>query len=168
MDDTGIAYNMYLGLVSKNKIDVNRVHEVYKKLLQRHEVLRYGFFEENNCIVQKVFDLDEINSDIEVVYKKIENKECEVEELRNFVQPFNLEIPPLFRIKVIITPGSQDIILFNLHHIVADGMSTEILKEEFIQLYFGKNLEDIELCYKDFCVWSKKNEWSVEKNFWKN
>lgn len=167
LDDTGIAYNMYLGLVSKNKIDVNRVHEVYKKLLQRHEVLRYGFFEENNCIVQKVFDLDEINSDIEVVYKKIENKECEVEELRNFVQPFNLESPPLFRIKVIITPGSQDIILFNLHHIVADGMSTEILKEEFIQLYFGKNLEDIELCYKDFCVWSKKNEWSVEKNFWK-
>lgn len=167
LDDIGVAYNMYLGLVSKNKININRVRTVYKTLLQRHEILRYGFFEGNNCIVQKVFKLNQIDSDIEVQYKKIENEDAEIEELKKFVKPFDLQKPPLFKVKVIITPDSKDLIFFNIHHIVADGISTEILQKEFTRLYFGKALDDAELCYKDFCVWSKKHDWRNAKKFWK-
>ncbi|TKI90447.1 polyketide synthase, partial [Bacillus cereus] len=48
---------------------------------------------------------------------------------------------------------NQYLLLFDLHHIIADGVSLAKLEKEFIDLYSGKALEPIKIQYKDYANW---------------
>ncbi|MCP4216365.1 MAG: hypothetical protein GY765_17075, partial [bacterium] len=75
-----------------------------------------------------------------------------------FFRPFELSKPPLLRVAVIEkhhtdpTAGER-FILVDMHHIITDGTSQEILTREFFELYTGKTLPPLKLQYKDYAEW---------------
>jgi hypothetical protein len=73
--------------------------------------------------------------------------------------PFDLQNPPLFR-SVLIKQNHQEFgFIYNMHHIVSDGWSMQILEKEFNLFYesylSGKEsqLEPLKLQYSDFVAW---------------
>ncbi|MCP4151420.1 MAG: amino acid adenylation domain-containing protein, partial [bacterium] len=48
--------------------------------------------------------------------------------------------------------------MVDMHHIISDGISNEILKKDFAALYRGKQLAPLEIQYKDYSEWRKSKK----------
>lgn len=48
--------------------------------------------------------------------------------------------------------------MYDMHHIISDGVSMEIFVEEFVRLYGGEQLEPLRIQYKDYTVWQHSQE----------
>ena len=48
-------------------------------------------------------------------------------------------MPPLIRVGVINIEEDRNIIIFDIHHIISDGISVAILTKEFSDLYSDKS-----------------------------
>jgi amino acid adenylation domain-containing protein len=98
---------------------------------------------------------------VQVVHDDVE---CEIEEARvsedeidraidAFVKPFDLGHAPLLRFKILIREDDRFTILSDIHHIICDGASREVLARDLISLYGGQTLQPFEITYKDYVVW---------------
>ena len=56
--------------------------------------------------------------------------------------------------------------MFDLHHIVTDGMSTGRFIKEFMALYNKETLADDIRQYKDYSEWMRTKELSIQRNYW--
>lgn len=52
----------------------------------------------------------------------------------------------------------RHILMYDMHHIISDGVSMEIFVEEFVRLYGGEQLEPLRIQYKDYTVWQHSQE----------
>lgn len=91
-------------------------------------------------------------------------------EQDGLIKPFNLRQNPLFRVQVIHQPANRHLLFIDMHHIITDGLSQEIIVEEFARLYGGMNLPELTIQYKDYAVWQREFLNSVEfrqqEQFW--
>ena len=87
-------------------------------------------------------------------YEKDEKSAKEI--VTDFVKPFDLSKAPLLRVSLIKTGKARYILMLDMHHIITDGISHEILTQEFISLYSGERLPDLRLQYKDYAQWQHK------------
>ncbi|MCP4152731.1 MAG: AMP-binding protein, partial [bacterium] len=46
----------------------------------------------------------------------------------------------------------------DMHHIISDGASLEILGGEFLSLVAGETLSPLQLCYRDYAAWQSSSE----------
>ena len=82
---------------------------------------------------------------------------------REMRRPFDLQRPPLWRVLLIRLDAVQHILLLDLHHIICDGWSLEVLRRELTTLYRTHAeggsfpLEELPIQYADFAVWQR--EW---------
>ena len=161
MDNTRIVYNMPMYVAMKGKLDFERLDKAINTLVARHEILRTCFEIRNGQFYQKILS--------EVVIKcEMEKNDCikSVSDMvANFVKPFDLEHLPLVRIKVIET-AEITYLLFDMHHIISDGVSMNLFISEFCSLYNGKELEPVEYQYKDYTEWSLKRDLNEQKDYW--
>ncbi|MCP5054269.1 MAG: non-ribosomal peptide synthetase, partial [bacterium] len=65
---------------------------------------------------------------------------------------------PLFRIGVIELNSGYQILMMDMHHIISDGVSLQVLCKDFIRLYGGERLPIPELAYKDYAEWWNADE----------
>nr|WP_233568212.1 condensation domain-containing protein [Cohnella faecalis] len=49
----------------------------------------------------------------------------------------------------------RQVLLYDMHHIISDGVSMDILVREFVGLYGGQTLPAPRLQYKDYAVWQQ-------------
>jgi len=89
--------------------------------------------------------------DFAIGYDEIREGERELEDIiNNFIRPFDLSRPPLLRVRVVkieiqdLSPSSRSssypLLLLDMHHIITDGISQDILTKEFMLLYAGEGL----------------------------
>jgi len=173
MDENGIAYNISSVWQLEGDLDRKKFEKVFRQLILRHESLRTSFHMVEEEPVQVIHD--EVEFKIEY---------CEVEEEQSsrlegtrglaplsFIRSFDLSNTPLFRvglIKILHTPSAlrshpsqegiehKHILVVDMHHIIADGVSSWILVREFMELYSGEKLLALKLQYKDYSQWQKK------------
>ncbi|PGK35674.1 non-ribosomal peptide synthetase, partial [Bacillus anthracis] len=165
------VYNMPSMLLFKEDIDVKRVESIFRKLLKRHESLRTSFEWIEEEPIQKIEDYNTFVLEYEELHEMKEPQSYVVKQmLEKFIRPFDLTCAPLFRAKFIRLPHGESILLVDMHHIIADGISLNILVQEFIQLYDGQVLSDLKFQYKDYAVWQKDyfdtNEIKQQEEFW--
>ena len=158
-DKDSLTYNMpIIYRVKKDSLDISRVKNVFEKLIMRHEILRTKFCVVNGEPVQQI--LENVKADIQEVT-------CEKFEMRKYIVPFDLETPPLFRVKIIKSnTDNEDLLLIDMHHIISDGRSCEILFEEFNTLYEGGTLNKIALQYKDYSEQINRKSMLKEEAYW--
>jgi len=132
-----LAYNVAGCFEVRGLFDAERARGCFQALVDRHEGLRTSFHLVNETVVQKIHSTVDVNfSDSGL-------------DLHSFVRPFDLGESSLFRCGLVQADG-RVWLLIDIHHIVCDGLSMNILMNEFRKLYQGKELEPLTLRYVDY------------------
>ncbi|WP_314591966.1 non-ribosomal peptide synthetase [Paenibacillus terrigena] len=160
MQPKSIVYNMPDALLIEGNLDVNLLEQALQKLMERHESLRTSFIRVDTEPMQRIED----EVCFSLTYRQLEHaihyitgiEAAMAGMMTAFVQPFDLEIAPLFRVELIQMNPNQQILLLDMHHIIGDGLSNDILMDELGSLYCGEHLPELPLHYKDYSVWQNK------------
>ncbi|HLP48742.1 MAG TPA: amino acid adenylation domain-containing protein [Candidatus Kapabacteria bacterium] len=167
MEENNIAYNMSQVFPLGNNVDKEKLMAVFNRLLVRHETLRTSFEMVEGEPIQKIHE----NVDWELQLYKIDNTGWDNVE-QHFKRPFYLNEAPLLRVGLveIISPFSYYYLRVEMHHIISDEVSQNILQEEFMELYQGRELPSLRLKYKDYSEWqySKQQRLIIkeQEKFW--
>lgn len=169
LDKNNVAYNLPSVTLIDGPLDRQRVEKALEKLTQRHESLRTTFELRGNQPVQIVHSSVQIP--IRYSEKAVSNDDDLNQLVHDFIEPFDLEAGPLFRVELVRTDVDKYVLLLDLHHIIADGTSVEIITRDFNEFYLGEvELHPPKLQYKDFAVWQnqylKSDEMQEQKDFW--
>ena len=62
---------------------------------------------------------------------------------------------PLMRVGLITITEDRHLLLFDMHHIVSDGMTLNLLISDWLRLYEGQTLSPLKLQYKDYACWQQ-------------
>jgi tyrocidine synthetase III len=164
-DKTSLAYNMPQFAKLEGKMDIERLQNVFNKLIARHESFRTSFEIINDEAIQKISD--HVNFDIEY-FQSVEDGVPQI--IRNFIKPFDLGQAPLIKVGIIETSHLEHILMIDMHHIITDGVSQEILIKDFMALYSNEELPELRLQYKDYAEWQQSEEiqekLTKQKAFW--
>ncbi len=155
LEDT--SYNIPTMYILEGKLDRKRFAETFETLIKRHENLRTSFEVIDQEPVQKIHN----QASFEIEYsgkgasaKGPGNEEYMIEKMiQNFVRPFNLSQAPLLRVGLTEIEEDKYVLMSDIHHIIADGISLRMIMRDFILLYAGKELPLLSIQYKDFSEW---------------
>ncbi|WP_298422711.1 non-ribosomal peptide synthetase [uncultured Kordia sp.] len=163
LDRENISYNMLQVLRCEN-MNIDRLQVAFQKLLDRHEILRSYFIFDQGTPVLKIQDSLEFTiENLTVAYESL------AQTIQQFVRPFNLNISPLIRIGILET-HAETMLLVDMHHIISDGVSLNILIRDLIAFYENETLEPLTVQYKDVAAWQLQNAYTesleTQRNFW--
>ncbi|WP_166245430.1 non-ribosomal peptide synthetase [Paenibacillus turpanensis] len=144
------VYNMTGAFRLTGNVNVQRLEWVWNQLVKRHESLRTSFGWENGVPVQRIHEHPMLAVTVEKVSPETVDAWC-----ADFVQPFQLSECPLLRVGIAHWGAVQYAMVVDIHHIIADGVSLDLLIEELMSLYQGEPLAEQTLQYKDFAVWQQ-------------
>lgn len=151
------AYNLSLALNLSGKLDQDRLREAIQGLIDRHEPLRTSFDWADGKPVQHVHERVSFELSVHAL--------MDAADLNTFaravVRPFDLRKAPLIRAFLATDAESRHTLLLDIHHIVADGVSMNVMARDFEQLYRGGSLQPLPIHYKDAAVWQQ--EWMASE-----
>ena len=165
LDQQSTSYNLPAVLIMDGILDKSRLEQAVLGLIKRHELLRTTFALENDMIVQRVA------TTVEFEVEFTENTEANIKgAIKDFIRPFDLSWAPLLRVGLIKTGIKRHYLLFDMHHIIADGVSMSIVTKELMALYEGQKLAKQRIDYKDFSQWQnaylKSEAVQKQENYW--
>ncbi|MGS5019874.1 amino acid adenylation domain-containing protein [Paenibacillus sp. JJ1683] len=170
LDGAGISYNIPGALTLIGSLDHKALDNAFRQLIDRHETLRTSFETMNGEPVQRVHN--EVSFRVELIHAPGADQRETDELVHGFVQPFNLEQAPLFRAGLIEISPEHHILLLDMHHIISDGTSINVLIQDFIHLYAGDTLPSLRIQYKDYAAWQREQQQSEryqeQEDYWLN
>jgi amino acid adenylation domain-containing protein len=153
MESKSTGYNMPRTILLGKDIDTRKLENSLTQLIARHESLRTSFHIMDEEQVQKIHE--GVEPDIRYYPAKEEGEAKRI--IEDFVRPFDLSLAPLIRAGLVGT-REHNILLVDMHHIISDGVSHQILEEEFIKLYNGETLPELPVQYKDYTQWQNSTQ----------
>ncbi len=182
MEGASISYNMPGVFELEGIIDRARLEDAFNRLVARHETLRTGFELAEGEPVQRIHEHIELAVEY-IEASEVETRERIDEFVRTFAldQPplLRVRLVSLKKGYEYLGTGSESIqtqshtsdheavhsnsecqmdrhlLLFDMHHIISDGVSMNILMDEFARLYAGEALAPLRIQYKDYAVWQQ-------------
>ncbi|MCP4150240.1 MAG: amino acid adenylation domain-containing protein, partial [bacterium] len=169
MDLNTTVYNMPQSIQMGKSIQKNRIENVFRELITRHESLRTSFKIVEEEPVQSVHDA--AAKEFKIEYYDINQKGQTVEtEIKKFIRPFDLRETPLIRSGLIRQPDGNHILIIDMHHVISDGTSRMILTGDFVSIYNGKERKPLRIQYKDFTMWQaqikKSGQQEDQERYW--
>lgn len=171
IQDKSTNYNVTNVVILKKQIDQEKAQKAFEQLVQRHEMLRVSFHDEDGELYQMIHEHPAVA--IDYSYRNEEEVKKQFTQIYDeFVQPFDLSKPVLMRIKLINTDSGQSVVLYDIHHIITDGISNEILIRDFLDLYMEKGMEPLQYSYidyvEDFYAKMETSLYKEQEQFWLN
>lgn len=159
------AYHVPLALRLRGELQVEALQAALNGIVNRHEALRTVFIEVDGDPTQQVqpnvgFELQRFDLHGREHTKVLE---CLSEEV---AAPFDLSAGPLIRGALLRLGHDDHILLITMHHIVSDGWSLGVLRQEIVALYsehvLGASdpLPLLPIQYADYAIWQRR--WAVE------
>lgn len=151
----------------------------FQSLVERHEILRTNFAEEDGELVQiiaakKKFSLSVVTlAELSEADREEKLQELLLEEAR---RPFDLERGFLFRACLFRLQPEEFVLIITTHHIIADGWSQRVVQHELWEIYESlaggrvSALAPLPIQYADFAAWQK--DWLISPratehlNYW--
>jgi len=181
LDKGNDAYNITFALNVRGELNVSLLNKVFKAIVDRHEILRTAFLEDDGKPYQVVCDnhLQEFDViDISSFSNQVKNENINIYLSDEANYSFDLKKAGLFRVCLIKTDHDKYILIVNMHHIVFDGWSIGVLIKEIVDLYsaYSENtiseLDELKIQYIDYALWQKEylnGDLLLDKiNYWKN
>ncbi len=158
MDENATHYNIRHIVQLHGNIDKERVEKVFNLLIRRHDSLRTSFRMAGGQPVQVIhphrpFKLHCFNMNTEVRAGEAVHR-----LIQRFTAPFKLDHPPLLRAGLVEMEDGGALLIVDMHHIIADGLSLDILEKDFMALYSGETPEPPVFQYKDYALWLQSKE----------
>lgn len=152
MQGSNTSYNMSGILRATGRLDKRRLQEAYQQLVERHEALRTSFDLVDGEPVQRISQ----SCTVEIEMFEVSEKQTLDTITANFIRPFDLAQAPLVRVGLVRHSETEHTVLFDMHHIISDGLSMKILIRDMAAFYQGINLSPLSVHYKDFSTWQNE------------
>ncbi|WP_394835269.1 amino acid adenylation domain-containing protein [Pendulispora rubella] len=161
------AYNSPVVRTIRGNVDPRRLERAFLQLVQRHEQLRAAFFLWEGEPVQEIHDV----SSFELTYVEGVAATDVPKKISDFIRPFSLDRAPLLRAALFrLEAGSSHVLVLDLHHIVSDLRSEDILVRDLFRLYHDMWLPELGAPYKAYAEWLAAHataaELRLEEAFW--
>ncbi|WP_326101593.1 amino acid adenylation domain-containing protein [Paenibacillus alvei] len=150
LEGAELSYNMPAALRLTGALDRQRLEAALQALIARHESLRTAFAAVDGEPMQRIIEAPGFT----VMYEEARGAEAQA-FIRRFLRPFDLGVAPLLRTTVVRLDETDHVLLFDMHHIISDGTSMNILVQELTKLYAGEELAPLRLQYKDYALWQQ-------------
>lgn len=175
-----VAYNMPAVYVFEGNLDHAALDYSFQMLLERHEILR-TVFRENDLGEVRQFIHKTAASGFELIHSDMRKEENPEESVRAIVQEetsrsFNLASGPLLRAGIYQVADHRWIFSCTMHHIINDAWSMRILIKELLQLYNSYILKEenpllpLPIQYKDYATWQQEQlgteTFNTHKDYW--
>ena len=166
MDGGSVHYNLPLVLDTRGDFKLTIAQQVFTQIIQRHEPLRTVFAESDNGplqIIREQFDFYITQIDLRDLNTSAQKIAIDTAVEGDAKQPFNLSDDLMLRVSYLQIANNQGLMLFNMHHIAADGWSIEILLDEFVEIYHSilegrtPSLKPLMIQYADYAHWQHNN-----------
>ncbi len=164
MDPHNTVYNMPWTARLHGALRTDVLERSLNEVVRRHESLRTRF-EQGDREPHQVIEPWRYTPLTVIDLVNLESGTRD-EEARRLVKeeatrPFDLVTGPLFRGTLIRIGEDDHVLILNMHHIVGDGWSLQVLRRELSSIYeaFAANepspLEDLAVQYADYSVWQR-------------
>jgi amino acid adenylation domain-containing protein len=155
-----IENNISIGLKFKEAYTAEGVEKAVQKLVDRHESLRTNFILTEEGVKQVIndkvdFRLERVDAQVHYTAR---------EAFRDFVRPFNLSSGCLMRCALYRGEG-ENLLFIDIHHIVCDGVSFNVLVKDLLDIQQEKELQPLELRYVDYAYWVRSVQSSSDKQW---
>ena len=150
MEGTHTAFNLPWIMRVEGDLDEGRFERAFRLLIQRHDSLRSAFVMVKDEPVQVIGR--QVN--FHVSYMEAPGTNTDIHDIMaDFVRPFDLSRAPLLRAGLVKLADGNHLLLFDIHHIIADGSAVRVLVNDFVALYEGRALPELRIQYRDFSEW---------------
>lgn len=181
-EEANAAYNMPGALTLSGDLDLAVFESAFAGIIARHEILRTVLkVNESGEVRQHILDIADINFRIDHVDLMTESDHevsLDAQLASLSTDPCDLAEGPLLKAKTFKVGDRQHVFFFNMHHIISDGWSIEVLIKEVFEFYNAQingadvALEALSVQYKDYASWQRKQLSGIalenSKSYWLN
>ncbi len=180
LQGSSAEYNMPEALRLRGRLDVNALRRALQTIVDRHEILRTYFREEQGEPVQIIAPSLALEIPIENLSglsEEEQQRQVMTSANNEWSAPFDLAHGPLLRVKLLKLAEEDHVLLRTFHHIVSDGWSVGVFMREFKDLYEaysqgrGNPLPELPLQFADFALWqmqaASEGLLNEDLQFWK-
>jgi amino acid adenylation domain-containing protein len=146
-----LAYNMPCKISLPENIDMDRLKESICEVVENHRLLK-SYIKLEKDEIYGIYD-----GDAHITFEKYSNG-----NESSFVRPFALDKAPLVRVGF-----TEDSMLFDIHHIITDGDSLNIILREISDRYAGKQLNIHKVEYSDYARYFYSLNMEEHKSYFK-
>ena len=171
-----INYHIPMIFQLEGNLNIKRLRQTFKIIIQRHEILRTVYQEDKGVAYQYLKSAE----DWMLTYSEFtsfadSNKSTEV--LKNsLLEAFDLTSDFLLRGHLIKTGEATHLLAIVIHHIATDGWSMSLITKELITIYNALKvgqapiLSELKIQYADYAIWQRnhftKSVLSEQLNYW--
>jgi len=164
MEGVSEAYHIPVGLELEGMLNAVALRQALDHMVARHESLRTIFEVKDGEPFQQIGPADAGFRLVEEDLTDAKNAEVRLAALiaEESSKPFDLEVGPLIRGRLVRVAPERHVLLITMHHIVSDGWSMRVLIREFNALYaaFIEGVVDpllpLDLQYSDYAIWQRR------------
>jgi len=180
MDRDNVSYNMPALLELEGALDQAALVRAFEAILARHDVLRTTYEMREGRPVQLVHAVQSLHVPVTDVSNLAETERETAlwnEVTAEMQTPFDLTAGPVFRMRVFRLAAERHWLMLQLHHIVGDFWSWQVLLREFQTLYAaeaaggGDVLAPLTVQYTDYAAWQnqrlEQGHLQAAQAFWK-
>ncbi|WP_281274219.1 non-ribosomal peptide synthase/polyketide synthase [Brevibacillus gelatini] len=173
-------YNIPVGFRLRGEVDAQVLECALNEIIRRHESLRTTFIDVDGRAVQVIHtDVHLSLGVMDLRNKPAAEKDAEWKRMaaEDASTPFQLDQWPLMRAVLIRLAEQESILWLNVHHIIADGWSMDVLVNELSTVYEALlkkeavPLADLPIQYRDYAIWQREqgqnDVWEKQLGYWK-
>ncbi|RYZ38706.1 MAG: amino acid adenylation domain-containing protein [Myxococcaceae bacterium] len=127
-------YHMTGALALTGAVDADRLEQALGALVRRHEAFRTSFVLVDGEVRQRVAASVPFRLERQVSGEDVPSL------ARAFARPFDLATAPLFRVALVEREDASALLLVDMHHLISDAASVDIVLRELVALYAGAPL----------------------------
>ncbi|WP_046004123.1 non-ribosomal peptide synthetase [Pseudoalteromonas rubra] len=179
LSDENQAYHIFSAFEVEGEFDIRAAELAVTEIIKRHEILRSVYCEDDSGSWQSVlsdFEFKIAQFDLSAAPQD-QTKSCIEARLGDEIsRPFDLKSELMLRTSYFRTGSKRGVLLFNVHHIAADGWSMQLLVKEFVEYYQtvrggGQIVPAPQaIQYIDFSSWQRQtltlSEHNVSLQYW--
>ncbi|RMM49630.1 Pyoverdine sidechain peptide synthetase I, epsilon-Lys module [Pseudomonas syringae pv. atrofaciens] len=181
LDPHSAAYNLPMSVCLNGPLELPLLERAFSALVERHESLRTTFGQEGDRAFQRVAPPAPVSirlTDLSALPPEQRWASARQAMAEQAAQTFDLQRGPLFTVEVLRLAEQEHLLLLNLHHMITDGWSMNVLIDEWLRGYdallAGKPLpfQPLLVQYRDYAVWQRcwleAGEQARQLDYWRS
>lgn len=163
IEDNSKAYHICNQIELNKHYDIAIFESAVFEVIKRHEILRTVFkLNQQGEIRQQIINVEDFKFNVNHIDFRSTNEPDQ--KVVQYIKEdnacvFDLENGPLLRVSFLRLSEDRYVIYYNMHHIITDGWSLNVLERDLFSFYKSiknkvkSDLENLPIQYKDYAAW---------------
>ncbi|OZF57475.1 hypothetical protein CH293_01755 [Rhodococcus sp. 14-2470-1b] len=160
LDPTSAQNNIPMAIRLHGQLDIDALRAAIEDVVERHEILRTAYPEDNGVGYQDIRTVDAV--DVDLVPCSIDADAILPSAFELFADGFDVTARPPLRMRLLEVDASDHVLVVVVHHIAADGYSVGPLTRDLVLAYSARTtgLEPqwsaLPVQYADYTLWKRE------------